>query len=246
MVFRALSDLVLPERCASCAAFGRCPLCDACTRRIDWIDEACERCAAPKPRRRACGECATRHHVFTRAASAAIYHGPVRDAIVAFKLLGERRAAREFAQWLLKPARRLERPDAITWVPSTRAGESDRGFTPAKEIARAFARLTNMGGLALLEKVSETPDQAGLTGQERLANFAGAFRARRLPPETVLLVDDILTTGATADACASALKEAGAGRIDVLTVARAPLRRTQGIRRRIQGDFTISGAPLEG
>jgi ComF family protein len=225
-MLRTLTNMLLPPRCVSCRAFGEAPFCAPCARTVEWIDRACARCAAPKRGARdPCSECAERTPGFDAAAAASRYEGPVRDAIVAFKVTGERRIGRVMAGWLLRPARRLSAPGAMTWVPSTKHTVSQRGFVPAEEVARAFARATGRRAVALLRKIRETSDQHGLSAAERFANLAGAFEACRAIAGTVLLVDDVLTTGATAGACAHALRDAGAERVEVLAVARAPLRR---------------------
>jgi predicted amidophosphoribosyltransferase len=145
----------------------------------------------------------------------------VRDALVTYKLAGERRAAETFARWLTVPAAGQVKPDAICWVPSSRAALAMRGFDPAREIAEAFGRLVGMKARPLLRKIRETADQAGLGRAERAANLARAFDAPLRVPATVILVDDIMTTGATAGACARALAESGATLVQPLTVARA-------------------------
>ena len=192
-------------------------MCVDCVRSVAWIGhEACRRCGAPAP----CRLCARIDFAFDGAACAAPYDGPVSSALKAFKLGGERRLARPIAAWLLEPAQRLPRPDAIAWVPSTRRVVAERGFDPPGALATAFAKLVGMRPVPLLAKVRETVDQAGLARAERTANLAGAFRCRPAP-SSVVLVDDILTTGATADTCARALRIAGAQRVHVLTVARS-------------------------
>ena len=149
-----------------------------------------------------------------------MYEGPAREAVKAFKLLGERRAARTLAAWMAPPARDLT-ADAATWVPGTRRSEAERGFVPAEELARPLARALGLPARRLLWKVRRTRDQSGLSRAERRANLLGAFRVRPDPPKRVLLVDDIMTTGATAEACAAALKAGGAREVLVVTFARA-------------------------
>jgi len=216
-VFRTLTRLMLPDRCALCEAWGASPLCEGCLRSVAWIgSDACRRCGAPAP----CRLCARLTFAFDGAACAAPYDGPIAAALKAFKLGGERRFAAPIAAWLLAPASRLPKPDAVAWVPSTRRSIAERGFDPAGAIAAGFARLVGMRAAPLMRKIRETVDQAGLGRAERTANLAGAFRCGSAPP-SVMLVDDILTTGATADACAATLRGAGAQSVHVLTVARA-------------------------
>jgi predicted amidophosphoribosyltransferase len=110
--------------------------------------------------------------------------------------------------------------DAITFVPASRTSMAERGFNTAQELARALASLVRTPCTGLLRKTRETADQAALGRDQRRTNLADAFRAGRTPGR-VLLVDDVMTTGATADACARALRTAGALDVMVLTFARA-------------------------
>jgi predicted amidophosphoribosyltransferase len=138
---------------------------------------------------------------------------------MSFKLGGERRAARPMARIMSRSVHDLA-ADAITFVPASRTSMAERGFNTAQELARALAALLCMPCTGLLRKTRETPDQAALGRDQRRMNLAGAFRAGRAPGR-VLLVDDVMTTGATADACARALRAAGALDVMVLTFARA-------------------------
>lgn len=219
-----LTALLLPSRCAACDAWGRAALCVACESCVHWItDDACAKCGrpsdAPVPR---CRDCGDRDLAFDRAFAAASYEGPARDALKSFKLRGERRTAHELARWMVPPALALGPTDVLTWVPSTRRSEAERGFNPAEELAKRLARSLALPTVRLLRKTRATADQAGLTKAERRANLRGAFAAIKRVPPRVLLVDDVMTTGATVDECAIALKQTGAKRVTVVTFARAP------------------------
>jgi ComF family protein len=199
-------------------------LCSECEATVRWIDaNACAKCGKPEytsvPR---CSDCRGRELAFDRARAVASYEGATREALKAFKLGGERRLARIISGWMVPPALALGAAHAVTWVPSTRRSEAARGFTPAEELARPLARALAIPALKLLAKTRETKDQASLKGHERRENQRGAFAQNARVPARVLLVDDIMTTGATADACASVLKAAGARRVVVVTFARAP------------------------
>ena len=223
-------DLLYPRVCASCRAPGRLPLCEPCDATAAWIDDACTRCALP-----ACdqgdqgdaghegGRCDGRGAAFDRAASAGRYEGAIRDALIGFKVLGERRAAAAMAARMLAPLQRLApAPDTIvTFVPSGRASMRQRGFNPAQTLAIALAMRAGLRALPLLRKSRETLDLAGLDRAARRRELAGAFSPRAAAPRRILLVDDVLTTGATGSACAAALKEAGASAVDLVTFARA-------------------------
>lgn len=219
-----LLDLLLPSRCAACEAWGRAPLCVACEGSVRWIgNDACAKCGAPSeaPVSR-CRDCRDGDLSFDRARAAASYEGPARDALKAFKLLGERRTGAALARWMVPAALSLGGCSCVTWVPSSRRSEAERGFNPAQELARPLSRALALPAHPLLSKIRETSDQAGLSRSQRRRNLAGAFRTNGRIPARVLLVDDVMTTGATANGCAAALKEAGAKRVTVVTFARAP------------------------
>jgi ComF family protein len=111
--------------------------------------------------------------------------------------------------------------DVVTWVPLSRRRQARRGFDQAELLAREVARGSGIPVDRLLRRVRETRAQARLTGADRRRALAGAFASVRDPPQRVLLVDDVLTTGSTAAACAEVLREAGAGRVVVLTAGRS-------------------------
>jgi predicted amidophosphoribosyltransferase len=218
---RILTDLAFPRRCASCEAITDEFVCSPCTASIPWIVQRCQRCAMPAARLvRRCSWCARATFAFAGARAAARYAGPARDALMTFKLGGERRGA----AWLAaQTARVAPHADVCAVVPSTRRSRAQRGgFDPAGVLAGAVARALGFPLLPLLGKVGETADQAGLSAEQRRTNLASAFAPRgHAGGRRVLLVDDVMTTGATADACARALLAGGASRVEVLTFARA-------------------------
>jgi predicted amidophosphoribosyltransferase len=112
--------------------------------------------------------------------------------------------------------------DAVTWVPLARRRLAERGYDQAKALAAATARGLDVAILPLLKRAVSTPPQAQRSAAERRAAMAGAFVASvdRVPPR-ILLVDDVLTTGATAAACADTLRRSGAQEVHVLAAARA-------------------------
>jgi predicted amidophosphoribosyltransferase len=136
-----------------------------------------------------------------------------------FKLGGERRAARPMAGIIARTLAPIP-AELMTFVPSTRASIAERGFNTAQELARALSVLIHVPCSGLLDKVRDTADQAGLGRDQRRRNLSGAFRARATAGK-IVLVDDVMTTGATADACARALRAAGASEVVVVTFARA-------------------------
>jgi len=214
-----LVDLLFPPRCLSCRAPARF-LCPACCDAAPRLGTACLRCAQPLAHPApSCPSCARFRPAFAAARAPFLYAGPARDALIAFKLGGERRAARALGEEMARAA--VDLPAVtLTFVPATRRSVAARGFNPAEELARAAGRALGLRVVPMLRKLRETADQAGLSREGRRMNLAGAFRARS-GAGSVVLVDDVLTTGATADAAARALREAGMAQVTVLTFARA-------------------------
>ena len=217
---RALVDLVFPPSCLSCRRPGVRFLCATCEQAFPWIAQMCARCGRPVVRSvSGCADCRDPVSAFRVARSPAAYRGVARDVLMSFKLGGERRAAREMARMMAGCAQTM-RADAITFVPASRASMTERGFNTAHELARPLSRIVGLPAVRLLRKVRETADQASLDRAGRRVNLDGAFASAR-SPRRVLLIDDVMTTGATADACARALRAAGALDVMVLTFARA-------------------------
>lgn len=240
----ALLDLVFPAFCPVCRArLGdgrRDPLCGSCWGRIERVTPPwCRVCGlafggfARGGGREAgaawrCGHCRTRPPVFTYARSAARYGDVVRDALHAFKFGGQRALAAPLADLLIglgPSSLPVAAPDLVVPVPLHPARERERGFNQALLLARLLGRGWTLPVRAdVLSRTAATRPQTELGAEERRANVRGVFAVRR--PEVVagrhvLVVDDILTTGSTAGACAASLLAAGAAAVGVLTVARA-------------------------
>jgi ComF family protein len=152
----------------------------------------------------------------------------LREALHAFKFQGKRAVARPLGDLLAEAGAGY--PSArgaglVVPVPLYPDRERERGFNQAALLAERLGRLWGVAVAAhALERTVATPAQTGLSAEERRRNVRGVFaapRPARVAGQRVLLVDDVLTTGATADACARALMRAGAAEVGVLTVARA-------------------------
>ena len=215
-------DLLLPQRCVVCGRDGS-QLCAGCLAGVPPLEPPlCERCGAPTawPVER-CRECAGRRLAFARARAGAAYDDAARLLVHAWKERGLRRLARAAAELVVE---RLPPPaaEALTFVPAERDRRLVRGHNPAERLARELALLWGLPCLPLLER-TRGGRQRGSTAAAR-RSVRGAFRASGAAPRRVALVDDVYTTGATASACASALRAAGARGVEVVTFART-LRR---------------------
>ncbi len=216
-----LADLLLPRRCAVCACAG-VPFCEPCLRAlVPLAPPLCGRCGAPSawPLRR-CAECAGRRLAFASARAAIVYDERARALVRTWKEQGRRDLAAVAARLV---AEVVPRPDAeaLAPVPPARDRVLERGHAPPERLARELGRLWQLPVRPLLRRARDVPRQRGLTLPERRRNVAGAFAACADAPGRVCLVDDVYTTGATAAACAAALRRAGAQRVEVVCLARA-------------------------
>jgi predicted amidophosphoribosyltransferase len=215
-------DLLLPQRCVVCGCGGK-QLCAACREGLPRLEPPlCARCGAPTawPVER-CRECAGRRLAFATARAAVGYDASARRLVHAWKERGLRRLAREAAELV---GERLPPPevDALTYVPADRARRLERGHNPAERLAAELAAAWRLPCLPLLER-TRGGRQRGSSAAER-RTVRGAFRARGPAPRSVAVIDDVYTTGATTAAAASALRAAGARRVEAIAFARA-LRR---------------------
>jgi predicted amidophosphoribosyltransferase len=166
-----------------------------------------------------CSECRGRRLAFARARAAVAYEGPAVAFVHAWKDGGCRGAARLAAAFV---SGALERPpaDAIAFVPAARDRELWRGHNPARGLATHLADVWELPLVEAVRRVGGVRPQRGLAARERRRNVAGAFRVVRRSPACVVLVDDVYTSGSTVAATASALRAAGARRVEVVTFAR--------------------------
>jgi ComF family protein len=181
----------------------------------------CARCGAPAawPVTR-CRECSGRRLAFASARAAVAYDGPVVKLVAAWKERGLRKIA-GFAAELVGEVVSAPRAEALTFVPPDSERGLKRGHHPAARLADELGERWSLDVLELLSRPGWRRPQRGLPLAERRRNVKSAFRPRRDAPRSVVLIDDVYTSGATVAAAASALRKAGAGRVDVVTFARA-------------------------
>jgi predicted amidophosphoribosyltransferase len=214
-------DLLLPQRCLGCGGGGSV-LCARCVATLPRVGSTlCERCGAPTawPVRR-CRECAGRRLAFASARAAVTYDRAVRPLVAAWKERGLRRLAALAAEVVVEA---VPRPHVavLCFIPPERDRSLERGHHPAERLARELGRRWELPVDSLVRRARSTPPQRGLGLADRRRNVAGAFTTASKPPSAVGIVDDVYTSGATANAAASALRRTGARRVEVVTFARA-------------------------
>jgi ComF family protein len=198
--------------------------------RVKFLDgPVCDGCGAPFAFDigSRCAPCLAKPRAFDAARAACLYDEYSREPILKLKHAARTDLALLFARWLSRAARSLiDEADAIAPVPLSPSRLLSRRYNPAAELARPLARMTELAYLpdALIRRRA-TETQGGKSGVGRKRNVAGAFevaprRAQQVRGRRILLIDDVMTTGSTAEGCARALKAAGAVRVDVAVVAR--------------------------
>jgi ComF family protein len=230
---RYVSDLALPPICISChdPVDRHNALCPACWSTLHFIrPPLCVRLGIPLPYDAGdtpLSSTALQYPPeYDRARAALAFHGVVRDLVHAFKYADRHEAVPLFARWMSEAGRELvAEADMIAPVPLHSWRLLRRRFNQSAVLAGRLAQAHRTPVFHGLRRVRNTKQQVGLEFGKRRANVAGAFAvkprtAKAVGGRRVLLVDDVITTGATVEACALALKEAGARAVDVLAIAR--------------------------
>lgn len=223
-----LINSIYPSACPICENppddLSHAPICSSCWSQIKRYDgPSCSICALPfaSEYSRICGSCLKKSPPFSLTIHYGLYEGVLAEAISIFKFQGIRRLAQPLGRLLLS----LDIPltDAIVPVPLTIKGLRRRGFNQSLLIARLIAQKMRVPlFMNTLFKIRETPPQIGLSARERKSNLKNAFTvAGDIKDKRILLIDDVMTTGATITECSRVLLKAGAKEILVITLARA-------------------------
>ena len=231
----SLADLLPPPVCIVCRTrIGNHGLvCGACFAEIDFIAAPlCERLGVPLPYETGDGPNLSASAIanppaYDRARAAARYSATMRDLIQSFKYRDRHEGLPLFGRWLIKAGHELlADADLIVPVPLYRSRLWSRRFNQSALLAQEAGRLSGVPvDCFVLKRVRATASQVGLTAKQRKRNVAGAFKIdpagkERIRGKRVIVVDDVVTTGATVEACAKTLKRAGAAHVDVLALAR--------------------------
>lgn len=225
---REVLDFALPPRCAGCGEIVAevHSFCPECWTKVEFLgDSGCQTCGMPLEATDAveCGACIARPPRIGRTRSAVAYDELSRSIAIRLKYGRKVALARTMARYMAPLVGRDD--DAILVpVPLHRARLWQRGFNQSALVAQEIARRTGLrADPRLLRRVKRTPALKGMSLSQRQKTVAGAFRVddpAELEGRTVVLVDDVLTTGSTANACAKALQKAGAKRVELVSWAR--------------------------
>lgn len=223
-------DVLLPRRCLLCQQQSlEAKLCAPCYQDLPWTRSACRRCALPLPNTvDCCGDCLARPPSFDHCWTAFHYASPVDRLIGQFKNQRQLRAGRLLSTLLLDAFQRspspLALPDLLVPVPLHWRRQLGRGFNQAAFVAESLARELKLPLNGVAKRRFATPKQQQLKRKQRLGNLRDVFavNAPAVLERHVVIVDDVITTGATAEALSWQLKRAGARRVDVWALARTP------------------------
>jgi ComF family protein len=224
----ALQRFVLPFRCLLCGAAGDdgLDLCRDCAAELPRNRACCARCALPLPESVAlCGQCQRRPPPWDAAWVPFRYAWPLDRVESRFKFSGDLAAGRVLSSLWLRESHPATLPDWIVPVPLHVGRLRERGYNQAVELGAPLARGLGLTLCpAVLSRLQATSAQTELGAAARRRNVRRAFVARESTawPAHVVLLDDVMTTGATLMACARTLKRAGVQRVDVWALARAP------------------------
>ncbi|HEU5047737.1 MAG TPA: ComF family protein [Rickettsiales bacterium] len=233
----AVVDTLFPARCPACreTVGQHGSLCSACWQNIHFItDPMCCKCGVPFEyhigEQAFCGPCMTRKPAYTQARAVFRYNEASRGQVLAMKYHDKTQLAPVFGAWLARIAQDYAtKTHAIIPVPLHYTRLISRRYNQAALLAHAISTHTGLPVLPdTLLRARKTPPQSGLSRRQREDNMRGAFHIKKgknsiLKGKSVLLVDDVMTTGATLEACSRTLHDAGVRDVYVLTIARTVL-----------------------
>ncbi len=228
-----LLDILFPSRCAACGSTVASTdrhLCPSCAGRIPLIEEGCPFCSSQADNT-PCTACSDRHWYIARHIAISDYSGVMKSAIRKMKFGGIRAiysvlgslAARELA-------RRSLWADIITWVPMNSRKQWRRGFNQSERISTYISRKTGIPRRPLLKEKRGAGAQRDLGLRDRFIHSLGRYEPVKGPDlsgKSVLIIDDVYTTGSTINECARQLLMAGAERVFSLTIARTDIKRLE-------------------
>ncbi len=234
-ICKTFFSLFFPERCIICDSLEifhkeEAFICASCLEKLSFLDEVktCKRCGSPIANEgNFCETCLTHERYFDIARAALPYHRAVRHAVLLYKFGGRRDLCRGFSALISSTAKKLLGEvafDMVVYPPMSKKAYDERGYNQAELLAERISKALSVSLCrdAFL-KIKDTPKQSTLSYRERFLNVKDAYRLnlpkRVFKGKKILLIDDVLTTGATADALSGLLKGAKASYVAVCTLA---------------------------
>lgn len=212
--------IIAPHYCYGCSKAGSC-LCGNCKNHI--TDEPFTQCmSCLKPSYAADGLCRDCHRSYAVAWCAGAYEGPLKECIKALKFQRCQEAASTLAELLNMALPELPQDIVVTYVPTTSSHRRQRGYDQAQLIAKSFARKRKLKTARTLGRINNAR-QLGASAKQRWINASLAYAAYSVEPKTYLLIDDVMTSGATLECASKALLKAGAEEVWVACLARQAL-----------------------
>lgn len=202
------------------------PKCPICRKLVGLKESICPDCARALPYASG-GKVKQKGDFIEGCYSPFFYEEPLRGSFLRYKFNGKQHYARCYGKWMADCLMAQDQTDfdLVTWAPLSRLRRWRRGYDQAELLARRVGELSGLPAVPTLEKIRHTVAQSRIEDDSaRLANVQGAYRLLPgvdLPGQTVVLVDDVVTTGATLSQCAALLRQAGAARVVALTLARS-------------------------
>lgn len=228
--FKPLLDLLFPPGCLFCRGrigdeAGNLLICSPCLARLPSPENCCFRCALPlAAKREVCSQCKDLTFAFAGACTVQAFRGGIKKAIYSFKYNGRKELAGTLGGLMAQQIRRSDWPkmEAVVPVPLHRSRLTERGYDQALLLAQVVAAELQLPLKKALVRKSATPSQTRLNAKTRWENVAQAFAlaAPQRLPGRLLLIDDLLTTGATAHFAAQALLDGGAKEVYLAVVGR--------------------------
>ena len=225
-IFKGILDIMYPRNftCDICGIeiFNGSNLCEKCRDTVTVNNGfTCPVCGRKTPSSLLCLECKAQPPLYDKAVSPFVYSDGVQKLMFKYKS-GEGYSREYFSRAMYAKCGNFKDADGICFVPMTRYAENNRGFNQSELLAAELAKMLKLPLLkSALKKVKRSSPQKELTRKERAENLEGCFKADKdvVNGKTLILVDDVLTTGATADAVTKELKKCGAKKVYLVTAA---------------------------
>jgi ComF family protein len=218
-----LLQIIAPHECIGCGAEGAV-LCPECQKTTKTVPSRCFNCLQPTKGYSVCAVCKEVLHMDS-AWVCGVYDGLLKQAIGNYKFHGKRSAAKDLANMLLATLPPTKSDVIVVHIPTATSRVRLRGFDHALLLAKKLAYSKGLVHMSALRRTSQAR-QLGLKRRQRIANMQGVFvvpRPLSIQNAHILLVDDVVTTGASLSEAAKVLKYAGARRVDCVVIAQTPL-----------------------